>query len=72
MKWISVDERLPDDFDGVLMYIKNDGYKWVHMGVYEGGQEWFIYDERMDLMSLAPEESVTHWMPLPDPPEVKP
>ena len=60
-RWISVAERLPEQRNDYLAATK-DG------GVYEADfipskkQWWIGDDERLD---------VTHWMPLPEPPEVK-
>ena len=57
MEWISVDDRLPDHFDDVLVICK-DRECWVTH--HEYGQWWRTgIDELKD---------VTHWMPLPPEP----
>lgn len=61
-EWISVKERLPDRFEYVLVYCKglrrdifvSYGYRYDDTGWYVDG----IYTT-----------VVTHWMPLPEPPE---
>lgn len=73
-EWISVDERLPDENERVICYGTSEygdqsnkfvapGYRWVcrdenRWSTLEwdgvGGNEWF--------------GTVTHWMPLPEPP----
>ena len=54
-EWISVKDRLPKPNENVLVYCKEYGiYVDIHMS---GG----IFGYSMD--------SVTHWMPLPEPPE---
>lgn len=60
MKWISVEERLPEDFDtkvvwtdrGILYLATFTGLRW-----YASGGD------------TIRDEEVTHWMPLPPPPE---
>lgn len=58
--WIPCSERLPEDEDLVLTYkngrIEVQGYEKRRNGWISGGWFW----------SLA---TVTHWMPLPAPPE---
>jgi Lar family restriction alleviation protein len=55
--WISVKERLPEMFEIVLIC---DG-ETVLTGSYQGDGDWLnIMDDDM---------TVTHWMPLPKPPE---
>ena len=61
MKWISVDEKLPELFEDVLMY---DSYG-VMVGCMNSSLEFWRYDE------TSPEIAVTHWMPLPESPEDK-
>ncbi len=58
-RWISVEERLPEHMDDVLV--------WVG-GLAEVG----CHDENNDcweLYTYVGDGSVTHWMPLPKPPE---
>lgn len=55
--WISVEERLPDHPNKVLIYNKS--------GKYGVGK----YIERMDCFITTGQTVVTHWMELPDPPE---
>lgn len=59
-KWISVEERLPAPFEAVIVCRRGgkveQGYKAV-------GDWWRVYGTRT--------KNVTHWMPLPEPPEVK-
>ena len=63
MKWISVEDRLPDDDSGyrVLVYCNDIVYSWIQILHYnkkhflkEGGEEFPCI--------------VTHWMPLPERP----
>ena len=59
-KWISVEERLPDEIARVLVYI--DGYYTVsELHNLWGGMVW-------DYMGI--DGRPTHWMPLPEPPKV--
>ena len=56
MNWISVKDKLPEEDGSCLIVIQPDiGKAWVKITDY-------CVDEK-----LAP--YVTHWMPLPDPPE---
>ena len=61
MKWISVDERLPEKL--VEVSVHDPDHPLVRIGYYsriwEG--EWRSLDAR----KIDP----THWMPYPDPPE---
>ena len=59
-KWIPVTERLPEDGAEVLAWSRK-GFAYV---------DWFI-DGKWKVNGLVDDkhEFVTHWMPLPDPPE---
>lgn len=64
-KWISVDDRLPENDDEVLVYNHRDGinlgeFDLEKVGPYNRG--WQTYYD------WAPHMSPTHWMPLPKPP----
>ena len=55
--WIPVTERLPEEDGCYLVAVKND-----HKRRYSK-TAWFSYD------SWFTRQDVTHWMPLPQPPE---
>lgn len=75
-KWISVEERLPDFHEEVLIYAigKEDGFSPVvaiseiyvfrllpfSNGTIEWRDPWDFFSKNYE---------VTHWMPLPNPPE---
>ena len=57
--WISVDERLPEENARVLVYLTHQAYGHTHMDtdrIYGG--TWVRWSG-----------SITHWMPLPEPPK---
>jgi len=58
MEWISVDERLPDKFATFI----------VDYGNGRSGCAWF--DDNLSCFYCGNYKvNVTHWMPLPEPPE---
>jgi hypothetical protein len=70
-QWISVKDRLPEEDLPVLVYgqVLNDPAEII--GVrrrYNGDQEWKHTWESEDGF-IYREDDVTHWMPLPKPPE---
>jgi hypothetical protein len=69
-RWISVEDRLPNPGADVLIYygtVGLDGEMLVAHCHVDGKVEW-ADDVGLRIRS----EGVTHWMPLPEPPEVKP
>ena len=72
MKWISVDDRLPEENQEIVMFgrsysMENYVSTGEFGGVHSNGPCWLEYpgdaDGCLDIMS-----DVTHWMPLPEPP----
>lgn len=67
MKWISVEDRLPDDGVEVLdqdcnkvHYYRKKYYK------YSFNNCWFERSEDGDIIAV---DGITHWMPKPKPPD---
>lgn len=70
--WISVDERLPQDNELVLV-CENGEVKIRYYSVSNNGQErchWWS-DEWDDFCCNVDDGDVTHWQPLPQPPVEK-
>ena len=61
MKWIPVTERLPEQNTRVIGFM---AWKGITAIEYQNGK-WYSIDH---LQSL-PNEAVTHWMPIPEPPK---
>lgn len=60
--WISVKDRLPEPFHPVIVCRKSKKKEpCVESGSLDVNGWWRVYGTRT--------KSVTHWMPLPDPPE---
>ena len=58
-RWISVQEKLPESNDKVLAFTLSGKYAVAR------------YDQRRRCWIAAGNLTVTHWMPLPDVPEVE-
>ena len=80
MKWISVKERSPDIYypNRVLVVVKNPNWSYVvtaaYFDAYEDESDDFPFTqvahfELEDVGMIDLPAEVTHWMPLPDPPE---
>ena len=69
-EWISVKDRLPEDFGEVLVIVSGNPCENITL---DGAYEIAEYDPVEGwILEMWPEwESavVTHWMPFPDPPE---
>lgn len=63
-QWISVEERLPEPFVSVLVYMPEEKpLPPVHEGFLAREGMWYAnYFDREPM-------EITHWMPLPEPPE---
>lgn len=62
MEWISVKDRLPQKYSNVLIYTS---FGYVTNGMWVPYKNIFVYDRGYELEK----DEVTHWMPLPEPPE---
>lgn len=73
-EWISVDERLPDNHRAVLVACEGltiGGYAPIAIGSYGGGF-WSLADaDGTAYLTKYMRCTVTHWMPLPEPPKMK-
>ncbi len=65
--WTSVKDRLPKDGKNVLIFARNKTHSWVQIGLYDTCY-WYISDEKLDSIEIDFDECVTHWQPLPEPP----
>ena len=67
MEWIAVKDKLPIDDNGKL--VADDGsMRWGNLSSY--GLGW--YNSRNKCWVTLPVSFyVTHWMPLPEPPEIE-
>ena len=70
-KWISVDDRLPETNDWVVVWYRDkDGDYFPTVGKYNSQENYWTTD--VDNSETAyPPDKITHWMPLPEPPHKK-
>lgn len=65
MTWISIAERLPEDFEFVLVWFAG-GESNVDVANWDSEAKWWSLPNNG---FNHPDDEPTHWMPLPDPPE---
>lgn len=68
-EWISVKDRLPEDDREVLAYYgfdNGDGYCGIR---FPGVLTYLAFDTQPHWQHESSGLRVTHWMPLPEPPE---
>ena len=63
MRWIPCSERLPEDFQDVLIWDNRDETSFT--GHYAECDGWTVDGYDVDRYPF----DITHWMPLPEPPE---
>jgi hypothetical protein len=64
--WISVDERLPDEGQQVL--IAQRQLRWKDEMPTHTQSSWYEHEEFCGEADDIPHQCVTHWMPMPEPP----
>lgn len=75
--WVSVEDRMPDPGEEVLVFaVSNDGYRSATIEKAEWGytmRHLNKFSTYVDWKSPWPyffkNYTITHWMPLPDPPQ---
>ena len=64
VRWISVKDRLPEPDTKVLVYGRNEYGVYCITCHYSAHRKW-LYHNR----TTADGKTITHWMPLPEPPK---
>lgn len=72
--WISVEDRLPQKITNkVLVYCKNGYIGFGHYEKFQGVEDWYNLESGKQFREWNLEDcetyEVTHWMPLPEPPQ---
>ena len=73
-EWVSVEDALPESIvNKVLVYCENGYIGYGHYEKYQGEETWYNLESgepfsSWNLQNCSPYK-VTHWMPLPEPPE---
>lgn len=63
-EWISVKDRLPEQFVSVIVYMPNEKpFPTVHEGYLADNGKWY------SAHCMRGIKEITHWMPLPEPPK---
>jgi len=63
-EWILIEDKLPDDKQNILAY----GNGEMHFAWYQEKNKGRTYEWDCDTYSA---NTITHWMPLPNPPQGK-
>ena len=70
VKWISVNDRLPENGDMVMCYCKTTtGEGNVHIFGCYLKEQWWLKTCRVHATLEMPQMKVMYWLPLPEPPK---
>lgn len=64
-EWISVKDRLPEDNGKYLVCVDGDKINPPYVIT------WWFWNGKFEDFQYFPSRHVTHWMPIPEPPEVE-
>lgn len=67
VRWIPVTERLPGDFQKVLVFWREQSEPMIDTAFWQKDAKQFDGEHWVRM-----EDKVTHWMPLPEPPKEVP
>ena len=65
-EWVSVEDRLPKNNVGVLVFIPIED-NHITSGMYDYDNKWVLLD---DYRLIEDDKQITHWMPLPQQPKL--
>lgn len=65
-RWIPCSESLPEVWKEVLVVLNSNGYQSINIGEKQEEGSWMIGGE---FWYEKDDPRITHWMPLPEPPE---
>ena len=66
-KWISVKDRLPEKDSRVLVYFRSDKNGGIDDCYFSGMRNRFVLYHTFE--EVPDGITITHWMPLPEPPK---
>lgn len=68
-EWVSVEDRLPELKQGVLVCLNNGFITVAYLIETESHRKWQIFGD-LDTFLVDYKDKVTHWMPLPEQPKL--
>lgn len=69
MSWINIEDRLPEEGQRVIIYFKMTGIDIMKYHDLEGTEDRIMGKNLFTGRGFLTDD-VTHWMPLPEPPDV--
>lgn len=78
MKWIKISDKSPDLFNFVLVLFNDKSQALIGVALRNKEEEWEFYNKYplvtdyikwLKVEYKMKSENITHWMPLPQPPE---